>query len=77
MAKKPNFSARISELETIVDELGSQAELEDSVKLYEKGIKLAKTLREDLRKMESKVEILTEKGLEEVPSDTLGKKEEQ
>ena len=77
MSGKSTFSKRISDLETIVGELGSEAELENSVKLYEKGIKLAKKLREDLQKMETRVEILTEDGLSEVAPEDLGRKEDR
>ncbi len=55
----------MEELEAIVEKLeGGGLSLNESLKLFEKGVKLARFLREELEKAEKKVEILlkNEKG---------------
>ena len=53
------FEKSLAELEDIVEKLekGGLA-LNDSLKLFEKGVKLARFLREELEKAEKKIEIL-------------------
>jgi len=62
---EPGFEKSLAELEDIVEKLekGGLA-LNDSLKLFEKGVKLARFLREELEKAEKKIEILlkNEKG---------------
>lgn len=54
--KKQNFEASIQELEEIVAKLESGDEsLEDSLKLYERGTKLASACYQTLEKAEQKV----------------------
>ncbi len=80
-----NFEKALTELENIVSQMEKGGlSLSESLALFEKGIKLARYLREELEKAEKKVEILLkdEKGeikpapfnLEEVSA--LGEKEE-
>ena len=54
-----NFEKAMADLERIVDKLekGDLA-LNESLALFEKGVKLARGLREELAKAEKKVEIL-------------------
>lgn len=54
-----NFEKALADLEAIVEKLekGGLA-LNESLALFEKGVKLAKYLREELGKAEKKVEIL-------------------
>lgn len=66
-----DFENQMSELENIVKSLeeGSLT-LSDSLKLFEKGIGLSNKCQKTLATAEQKVEILTEKGLEDFnPSD--------
>ena len=54
--KKNSFETAIKELEDIVDKLESgDINLEDSVHLYEKGVKLKKYCEEKLKEVELKI----------------------
>jgi len=54
-----NFEKALAELEGIVEKLEKGGlSLNESLALFEKGVKLAKFLREELGKAEKKVEIL-------------------
>jgi exodeoxyribonuclease VII small subunit len=57
--KDLNFEKALADLETTVDKLekGGQS-LNESLALFEKGVKLARFLRDELDKAEKKVEIL-------------------
>ncbi len=81
-----NFEKALAELESIVTKMEKGGlSLSESLALFEKGVKLARFLREELEKAERKVEILlkNEKGevsaqpfnLEEVTT-SLGEREE-
>lgn len=56
---EPSFEKALSELEGIVEKLekGGLA-LNESLALFEKGVKLARFLREELEKAEKKIDIL-------------------
>ncbi|MDH4217546.1 MAG: exodeoxyribonuclease VII small subunit [Candidatus Aminicenantes bacterium] len=56
---EPSFEKALSELERIVEKLekGGLA-LNESLALFEKGVKLARFLREELEKAEKKIDIL-------------------
>jgi exodeoxyribonuclease VII small subunit len=58
-AEQPSFEKALADLERIVDKLekGGLA-LNESLSLFEKGVKLARFLREELDRAEKKVEIL-------------------
>jgi len=59
MADEIKFEKAISELEGIVSELeGGDISLEDSIKKYEKGVKLSRLCMEKLSQAERKVEVL-------------------
>lgn len=54
-----NFEKALVELEGIVDKLeGGDLKLNESLGLFEKGVKLARYLRNELDKAERKIEIL-------------------
>ena len=54
-----NFENRLKRLEQISDKIRQgDLELESSVKLFEEGIQLAKSLEKELSKIERKIEIL-------------------
>lgn len=64
--EKP-FETSLAELEQIVAKLeGGDLPLEESLELFEKGIKLSRECRERLTKAERRIEILTRDGLKPV-----------
>ncbi|MFW6123917.1 MAG: exodeoxyribonuclease VII small subunit [Acidobacteriota bacterium] len=57
--KDINFEKALKDLESTVEKLEQgNLSLDESLKLFEKGVKLAKFLRKELEKAEKKVEIL-------------------
>lgn len=60
--KSPSFESAIAELETIVQQLETgDLELEQSLKLFERGIELTRMSQTRLQDAEQKVQILMEK----------------
>lgn len=60
--KQVSFETAISELETIVQQLESgDLELEQSLKLFERGIELTRISQGRLQEAEQKVQVLMEK----------------
>lgn len=61
MAKrKPGFEDQLKELETIVERLEKgDVSLEESLKLFEKGVQLARACQKALQDAEQKVQVLT------------------
>jgi len=58
-----NLEKLIAELESIVNKMESDdLNVEDSLKSYEKGISLIKNAQTKLKKIEQKVEILSNEG---------------
>ena len=58
-----NLEKLIAELESIVNKMESDdLNIEDSLKSYEKGISLIKNAQNKLKKIEQKVEILSNEG---------------
>jgi len=58
-----NLEKLIAELESIVNKMESDdLNVEDSLKSYEKGISLIKNAQNKLKKIEQKVEILSNEG---------------
>ncbi len=53
-----NFEERLNRLEEINDSIKGGGSLDESLRLFEEGIKLAKGLEKDLSKVERKIEIL-------------------
>ena len=68
MAKK-SFEERLERLEELGDEIRkNDIPLDEAIKAFEEGIKLARTLEKDLEKIESRIELLmngTEAGADE------------
>ncbi len=57
----PNFETAMVELEELVSKIeGGDLSLEDSLKEFEKGIKLSQTCQKALTEAEQRVKILTE-----------------
>ena len=56
---KMSFEARLERLEALGDEIRkSDIPLDEAIKAFEEGIKLARALEKDLEKVESRIEIL-------------------
>jgi len=54
-----NFEERLERLETLGEQIRkSDIPLEEALKAFEEGIKLARTLEADLEKIENRIEIL-------------------
>lgn len=67
------FEESMNELETIVTQLETgDITLDDSLKLFEEGIKLAKTCQSKLEEAEKKVKILTNAGNGEMTLEDFG-----
>jgi len=59
-ATKKTFEERLERLEELGDEIRkNDIPLDDAIKAFEEGIKLARDLEKDLEKIESRIEILT------------------
>lgn len=57
--KNKNFEQQLSELETLVEQMeNGDISLEDSLKSFEKGIKLARSCQKSLKEAELKVKVL-------------------
>ena len=56
---KKTFEERLERLEDLGEEIRkTDIPLDDAIKAFEEGIKLARTLEKDLEKVESRIEIL-------------------
>ena len=68
---KKTFEERLKRLEELGDEIrSSDIPLDDAIKAFEEGIKLARDLEKDLEKIESRIEILmngSDEGIEAKP----------
>lgn len=54
-----NFEERLEKLESLGEKIRKpNIPLEDSLKAFEEGIKLARSLEKDLEKIESRIEVL-------------------
>jgi exodeoxyribonuclease VII small subunit len=59
MAKTKSFEEKLERLEQISQKMrDGELELEDAVKLFDEGMRLAKGLEKDLSRIERKVQIL-------------------
>jgi exodeoxyribonuclease VII small subunit len=64
----PNFEASLEELERIVKELEKgDLPLEQSLSLFENGMRLSSECKKMLEEAESRIEILTRKGADMAP----------
>ena len=73
-AKKtsPNFEKSLQQLEDIVEKLeGGELTLEQSLKQFEAGVKLARQCQASLQEAEQKVQILAGSELKALDPDTL------
>lgn len=67
-----NFEQRLSRLEELAQSISDgDVTLEDAVKMFEEGIKLAKGLEKDLSRVERKIEILVNQPETEEDKPTL------
>jgi exodeoxyribonuclease VII small subunit len=67
-ASPPTFEAGLQELERIVKELEKgDLPLEDSIRLFEAGMRLSAECKRQLEEAETRVEILMKRGSEVVP----------
>jgi len=58
-AAKKSFEERLERLEELGDEIKkNDIPLDEAIKAFEEGIKLARNLEKDLEKIESRIEIL-------------------
>lgn len=76
MAEKKSLAAKMKELENIVEKLNKNPEIEEAVKLYEEGVKIAASIREYLETAQTKIKVLSESGEKMVEPGRLGRKEE-
>lgn len=56
---KETFEEKMNRLEYVAEKMQDDVSLQESVKLYEDGVKLLKELSEELNKAEEKVKKLT------------------
>ena len=74
MRKKEGITAKFAELEKIVAGLSSDIELEEAVKLYEKGMRIATEIRTYLTETERRIRVIGDGGtVTEKEPDELGK----
>jgi exodeoxyribonuclease VII small subunit len=67
-----NYETALKELETVVEKMESgQLSLEDSLKSFEEGVKLARLCQNSLKEAEQKVQILIEQNGELRPEPFL------
>jgi exodeoxyribonuclease VII small subunit len=58
-SKEPKFEENLKRLETIVDQLeNKEAPLEESLALFEEGVRLARVCQQTLEQAKKKVDIL-------------------
>lgn len=64
--KIPDFEAALAELETLVEKMEQgDLSLDESLKQFERGIKLTRSCQQALRDAEQKVQVLLEKNGQE------------
>lgn len=77
MAKGKSFEESIGELETIVSSLEKgDLELDEALKLFDRGIKLSKSCQDILDKAEQKVTVLTREEDGSISEEPLDSQEE-
>ncbi|MEE3486641.1 MAG: exodeoxyribonuclease VII small subunit [Bulleidia sp.] len=70
MAKAKTFEESMERLEEIVSELEkNERPLDETIALFEEGLKLVKSCDSQLKSFEAKVEDLTKKNAEETPDE--------
>ena len=79
----PTFEASLAELENIVEQLeNGDLPLEESLKLFETGVKLSRVCRERLSEAERRIEVLMKDGngnlsLSDLPPDSRAPSSDQ
>lgn len=74
MATQPSFEDSLTKLETIVEKMESgDLKLEDSLKLFEEGMKLTKECNQRLNEIEKKVKLLLNSASAKAKGDEPGK----
>jgi len=74
---KKSFEERLERLEELGDEIRKpDIPLDDAIKAFEEGIKLARDLEKDLEKIESRIEILMNNA-NEVGDDSAGDNDDE
>ena len=73
-APAPDFEAALGELEKLVEQMErGDVSLEESLRLFERGVALARHCQTALREAENKIQVLMEKEgrqvLEDLPAD--------
>jgi exodeoxyribonuclease VII small subunit len=59
----PKFEEQLKALENVVEQLeNGELSLEDSVRLYEEGVKLSDACKKELEVAEGKIQMLVERG---------------
>ena len=72
------FEKSVKDLETIIEKLnGGELTLKESIELYEKGIKLAKSMEKQLDDTEKKINIILEGKEEPFDNSTQTEKTKQ
>ncbi|MDD3980680.1 MAG: exodeoxyribonuclease VII small subunit [Spirochaetales bacterium] len=67
-----DFESRLERLEALAEKIREpELALEEAVKVFEEGVKLAKTLKKELEKIQAKVELLTSHPDEETAPTSL------
>ena len=69
MVKKERISALFQQLESLVDTLDGDVEIEEAVALYEKGNKLLKNIEKRLESARDKITVLSADGITEIESE--------
>ncbi len=70
MSRTPNFEKSMQELEALVKQLETgELTLEESLKHYEKGMKLTRICQEALTQAEQKIEYLTTHHTADTPDE--------
>ncbi|MDF1760854.1 MAG: exodeoxyribonuclease VII small subunit [Coxiellaceae bacterium] len=69
--KKPNLEKDLTALETLIEQMeGGDISLDQSLKHFEKGVKLVKQCQQALTETEQKVKILIDNHLQDFDDDT-------
>jgi exodeoxyribonuclease VII small subunit len=67
-----DFEARLERLEDLAEKIREpELPLEEAVKVFEDGVKLARGLKKELEKIQAKVELLTNDPDDDEPVSTL------
>lgn len=69
MVKKERVATLFAQLESLVDTLDGDVEIEEAVALYEKGVKLLKSIENRLDTARDKITLLSAEGSKEVKSE--------